>query len=85
MERTDIFDTDLVLKYAKSLEVICPSEFQRIHCWFCSKCEERKKCLSWRPLAAEVLFYQRSDPPLTLLLLMERKNAEKSQGSDQQT
>jgi hypothetical protein len=67
-----------VLKYAHTLEVICPSEFTRRHCWYCAYCEVSKKCPAWRMLTLEVEFYKRSGPPLSLYALEEMENAENS-------
>jgi hypothetical protein len=57
------------LDYAFSLLVDCPARLRHLHCWYCSRCGQARRCAAWRPHRPDVEFFKRSKEPASLTLL----------------
>lgn len=57
------------LDHARRMLVDCPSTDGKLHCWYCSRCDDARTCTAWRALRQDVEFFRKSGEPYSLFLV----------------
>ena len=57
------------IAHARRMLVRCPAKGRDLHCWYCSRCGDARKCKAWHTRSSDVEFFRQSERPYSLYLV----------------